>query len=62
MGFTRKYHVDKLVYYEETSYFQAAVAREKQLKKWNRKWKLALIEKQNPHWRDLYAEISGIDI
>jgi len=61
-GFTKKYIVDKLVYNEETPYFQSAVAREKQLKKWNRKWKLELIEKLNPEWRDLYTEIGGNDI
>jgi len=61
-GFTKKYNVNKLVYFEETPYFQAAVKREKQLKKWNRKWKLDLIEKSNSEWRDLYTEIGGCDI
>ena len=60
-GFTEKYQVKKLVYYEDTTHFQAAVTREKQLKKWNRKWKLELIEKFNPEWRDLYYEIGGGD-
>ena len=59
-GFTEKYHVNKLVYYEDTNYFQAAVTREKQLKKWNRKWKLELVEEFNPEWRDHY-EIGGSD-
>jgi len=61
-GFTKKYHVINLVYYEDTPYLQAAIKREKQLKKWNRKWKLELIEKFNPEWRDLYTEIGGIEI
>ncbi len=52
-GFTSKYGVDKLVYFEQTSDVDSAIAREKQLKKWNRKWKLELIEKQNPSWEDL---------
>ncbi len=52
-GFTKKYNVDKLVYYEETSDINVAIKREKQLKKWNRKWKLELIEKGNPNWNDL---------
>lgn len=52
-GFTSKYNVDKLVYYEETDDVGAAINREKQLKKWRRKWKLDLIEKDNPNWRDL---------
>ena len=52
-GFTSKYSVHQLVYYEETNDIYAALQREKQLKKWNRKWKLALIEKINPDWNDL---------
>ncbi len=48
-GFTAKYHVDKLVYYESTSDVDAALNREKQLKKWNRDWKLELIEQVNPN-------------
>ena len=60
-GFTKKYHVNKLVYYESTTYLHAAVTREKQLKKWNRKWKLELIEKFNPEWKDIYYEIGGND-
>ena len=51
-GFTSKYSVHQLVYYEETNDIYAALQREKQLKKWNRKWKLALIEKINPDWND----------
>ena len=52
-GFTKKYGVHYLVYYEQTEDIHAAIQREKQLKKWNRKWKLELIEKQNPEWKDL---------
>ena len=53
-GFTKKYHVDKLVYYEVYNDVVVAIAREKRLKKWNRQWKIALIEKTNPYWEDLY--------
>lgn len=52
-GFTDTYNVTRLVYFEETSSVEAAVAREKQLKNWRRAWKLELIEKENPEWRDL---------
>ncbi len=52
-GFTKQYGVHHLVYYETTSDIQVALQREKQLKKWNRKWKLELIEKENPDWEDL---------
>lgn len=53
-GFTSKYSVHRLVYYEQTKNITAAVNREKQLKKWNRKWKINLIEQTNPDWLDLY--------
>ena len=53
-GFTQKYHVNELVYFERYSMINDAIRREKQLKKWNRSWKIALIEKENPSWRDLY--------
>ena len=53
-GFTSRYNVAKLVYYEETSDVTAAIAREKQIKAGSRKKKLALIETLNPQWRDLY--------
>lgn len=56
-GFTKKYRVHDLVYFEELSTPEEAIVREKQLKKWRRKWKLALIEEGNPQWRDLYADI-----
>ena len=53
-GFTKKYSVHRLVYYEKTNDVRTAIQREKQLKKWNRKWKIALIEKNNPDWLDLF--------
>jgi putative endonuclease len=56
-GFTSKYIVDKLVYYEVHSEVLATIGREKRLKEWPRKWKLALIEKTNPNWTDLYEKI-----
>ena len=55
-GFTSNYSVHMLVHFEETTDVQVALNREKQLKKWNRDWKLALIEKNNPHWEDLSAD------
>jgi putative endonuclease len=56
-GFTEKYGVKNLVYYESGTSIKDAILREKQLKRWNRAWKLALIEKNNPEWKDLYPEI-----
>ena len=55
-GFTKKYGVHKLVYYEQTNDVNAAIVREKQLKKWYRRWKIELIEKMNPEWKDLSVE------
>lgn len=52
-GFSAEYDLDMLVYYEDFNDVNLAIAREKQLKKWNRKWKLNLIEKFNPDWKDL---------
>jgi len=52
-GFTKKYQVHTLVYFEETSSIYSAISREKQLKTWNRQWKIELIEKENPEWREL---------
>lgn len=52
-GFTRDYRVEKLVYFEETSDVMAAIEREKQLKKWRREKKNALVQQANPMWRDL---------
>ena len=56
-GFTEKYAVHFLVYYELHEQMLAAIEREKQLKKWNRQWKIDLIEKTNPAWKDLWAEL-----
>ena len=56
-GFTRRYNVVKLVYYEETGDVNAAIAREKQIKGGSRQKKLDLIEAMNPEWRDLYEEL-----
>ncbi len=56
-GFTQKYNVYRLVYYESGEDVYAAITREKQLKKWNRQWKINLIEKSNPGWRDLYYDL-----
>lgn len=53
-GFIKKYNVDQLVYYEEHMTLEEASKREKQMKKWHRKWKIELNEKKNPLWNDLY--------
>ena len=58
-GFTSKYQVHRLVYYEQHRNVLSAIQREKRLKEWQRKWKLALIEKDNPEWRDFYPDITG---
>jgi putative endonuclease len=58
-GFTQRYAVHLLVYFEQHVGMDAAITREKQLKKWNRAWKLKLIEERNPDWRDLWDEIVG---
>jgi putative endonuclease len=58
-GFTKKYQVHRLVYFEQHQTMENAINREKQLKKWNRAWKIELIEKNNPHWRDLWQDIAG---
>lgn len=52
-SFSAQYNVNKLVYYETYKYILTAIKREKQLKKWRRKWKLKLIETDNPQWHDL---------
>ena len=57
-SFTKRYHAHSLVYFEQTCDIDAALNREKQLKKWRRKWKLALIESTNPKWKDLWDEIN----
>ncbi len=56
-GFTEKYRIHELVFYETFENIQEAIKREKQLKKWERRWKLELIEKKNPEWRDLYFDL-----
>lgn len=57
-GFTKKYRIHNLVYYEECGDITSAIEREKVLKKWKRKWKTDLIEDKNKEWRDLYQDIS----
>ena len=56
-GFSSKYKINRLVYYENYSDINEAITREKQLKKWNRAWKIQLIEKDNPRWEDLYPDL-----
>lgn len=56
-GFTEKYNVHLLVYYEQHETMESAIGREKQMKKWKRDWKISLIEKDNPQWRDLWEDI-----
>jgi len=53
-GFTKKYRVHELVYFEQYDDVRDAIIREKRMKKWNRDWKIELIEKHNPNWQDLY--------
>ncbi len=56
-GFTRRYNIKQLVYFEIHDRAETAIQREKRLKKWNRAWKVRLIERSNPNWRDLYMDI-----
>lgn len=56
-GFTKRYNVHKLAWYEVHESMESAIAREKAINAWNRKWKLGLIEKTNPEWKDRYAEL-----
>ena len=56
-GFTRKYGVYLLVYYETGGDYEGSLQREKQIKEWKRRWKIELIERVNPVWRDLYEDI-----
>jgi putative endonuclease len=58
-GFTAQYDVTRLVWYEVCPDLEAARIREKRLKRWRRAWKLALIEKENPQWRDLWEDLTG---
>ena len=57
-GFSKEYGVHDLVYYEVTEDVDSAIRREKQIKKWKREWKINLIEKTNPEWRDLFRELA----
>ncbi|WP_067516804.1 GIY-YIG nuclease family protein [Endozoicomonas ascidiicola] len=57
LGFTQQYQVHTLVYFELHESMESAITREKQLKKWNREWKINLIQKDNPHWNDLWESI-----
>ena len=61
-GFTKKYGVHLLVYYEMHDTMPEAIRREKQLKKWNRAWKVRLIEQLNPEWRDLWEESGEVQM
>ena len=60
-GFTKKYNVNKLVYYDSTTDIKSAIAREKQIKGWVRKRKNELVEKMNPKWQDLFDIWNGKD-
>jgi putative endonuclease len=59
-SFTKKYEVARLVYFEQFEDAENAIRREKRLKKWNRAWKIRLIEESNPNWDDLYPGIAGL--
>lgn len=56
-GFTKRYNINKLGYYEVFVDIELAILREKQIKNWQRKWKISLIEKENKNWNDLYHDI-----
>ena len=56
-GFTQRYGVHNLVWYEVHETMESAITREKRIKDWRRAWKIELIEKDNPHWRDMYADV-----
>ena len=58
-GFTERYRITMLVWYELHATMESAILREKQLKKWNRAWKLRLIQESNPRWMDLWDSIIG---
>jgi putative endonuclease len=58
-GFTRRHHVHDLVWFELHETMESAITREKAIKAWKRVWKIEIIEKSNPYWRDLYTEICG---
>ena len=56
-GFTKQYEVHRLVWFEQHEEMESAIIREKQIKKWERSWKIRLISEMNPKWHDLYSEI-----
>jgi putative endonuclease len=58
-GFTSKYRVGRLVWYEVHNDIENAIQREKQIKEWQRKWKIQMIEQANPEWRDLFSEVAS---
>jgi len=60
-GFTKRYNVHELVWYELHESMESAIAREKAIKEWKRRWKLELIERGNPEWKDLYPELLYLD-
>jgi putative endonuclease len=57
-GFTLRYGVDQLVWFERHDSVESAIRREKQIKEWQRSWKISLIERENPHWIDLYPSLT----
>jgi putative endonuclease len=59
-GFSNNYYVERLVYFEAFQYIDQALAREKTLKRWKRAWKIELIEKMNPDWKDIYEELNNL--
>ena len=61
-GFTEKYDINKLIYYECYDNIEYAIQREKRMKKWNRNWKIELIEKNNKEWKDLYLDLFQLKI
>jgi len=61
-GFTKTYNIHTLVYYEMADDIRGAIEREKQLKNWKREWKIQLIEKENPEWKDLFDELTDDDV
>ncbi len=58
-GFTKKFKIHSLVYFEETSDIESAIVAEKRMKKWRRQWKIDLIQASNPQWKDLYFDLIG---
>lgn len=56
-GFTKRYGIHILVWYERHETMESAIAREKAIKEWKRRWKLEIIERENPEWRDLYSDL-----